>query len=245
MARRKKKSKIGNIDKLKITLIVFLLLSVITFYEKDILAFINKYFFPTPSYAISEVPEYRGFDYVIINNNEPNFTEEDLTTTTFEKYSDLDLLDRCGVAYANVSLSTMPKEERGSISNIKPTGWHLVKYDIVDGKYLYNRCHLIGYQLTGENVNPKNLITCTRQMNTGAMLDFENKVANYVKETQNHVLYRVIPIFKEDNLLASGVEMEAMSVEDKGAGLKFHVFVYNVEEGIIIDYKTGDSKLKE
>ena len=245
MARRKRKRKINNIDKLKILLIVFLLLSVFTFYEKDIISFINKHFFPVPSYAIDEVPEYRGYDYVVVNNNEPNFTEEDLTTNTFENYSELDLLGRCGMAYANVSLNTMPHEERGSISNVKPSGWHLVKYDIVDGKYLYNRCHLIGYQLTGENANPKNLITCTRQMNTGAMLDFENKVADYVKETKNHVLYRVIPIFKDDNLLASGVEMEAMSVEDKGEGLKFHIYVYNVQNGITIDYKTGDSKLEE
>ena len=245
MARRKRKKKISNIDKLKILIIVFLILSVITFYENEIVNFVNKHFFPIPSYAINEVPEYRGYDYVIINDNEPNFTEEDFTTNTFESYSELDLLDRCGVAFANVSLSTMPTEERGSISNVKPSGWHLVKYDIVDGKYLYNRCHLIGYQLTGENANPKNLITCTRQMNTGAMLDFENKVANYVKETKNHVLYRVIPIFEDNNLLATGVEMEAMSVEDEGKGIKFHVFVYNVQEGIEIDYKTGESKLKE
>ena len=245
MARRKRKKNIPNIDKLKILIIAFLILSVITYYQNEIVSFVNKHFFPVPSYAINEVPEYSGYDYVIINDNEPNFTEEDFTTNTFESYSDLDLLERCGVAFANVSLNTMPTEERGSISNVKPSGWHLVKYDIVDGKYLYNRCHLIGYQLTGENANPKNLITCTRQMNTGAMLDFENKVANYVKETKNHVLYRVIPIFLGNNLLATGVEMEAMSVEDEGKGIKFHVFVYNVQEGIEIDYKTGESKLKE
>ena len=139
----------------------------------------------------------------------------------------------------------MPTTERGSIGSVKPSGWHTVKYDNVDGKYLYNRCHLIGYQLTGENANNRNLITCTRYMNTVGMLEFENKVANYIKETNNHVLYRVTPIFKENNLLASGVEMEAYSVEDKGDGIKFHVFIYNVQDGISIDYKTGDSKLIE
>ena len=138
----------------------------------------------------------------------------------------------------------MPTIERGSIGMIKPTGWHTIKYDIVNGKYLYNRCHLIGYQLTGENDNEKNLITCTRQMNIGTMLEYENKVADYVKKTNNHVLYRVTPIFKDSNLLATGVEIEAYSVEDNGEGIKFNVFIYNVQEGIEIDYTTGDSKLK-
>ena len=128
---------------------------------------------------------------------------------------------------------------------IKPSGWHTIKYDIVNGKYLYNRCHLIGYQLTGENANEKNLITCTRQMNTGAMLDYENKVANYIKETNNHVLYRVTPIYKDNNLLSNGVQIEASSVEDKGKSLSFNIFIYNVQDGIQIDYKTGDSKLKQ
>lgn len=195
------------------------------------------------SYSLEEVPEYTGEDYVIIDNNVPSFTEEDYTTDSFETYSDLDYLDRCGPAYANVSRETMPTEERGKIGMIKPSGWHTVKYDIVDGKYLYNRCHLIGYQLTGENANEKNLITCTRQMNAETMLEFENKVADYVKETNNHVLYRVTPIFKGDNLLASGVQMEAYSVEDNGKGISFNVYVYNVQDGITIDYKTGDSKL--
>ena len=195
------------------------------------------------SYSLEEVPEYTGEDYVIIDNNVPSFTEEDYTTDSFETYSDLDYLDRCGPAYANVSKETMPTEERGQIGMIKPSGWHTVKYDIVDGKYLYNRCHLIGYQLTGENANEKNLITCTRQMNAETMLEFENKVADYVKETNNHVLYRVTPIFKGDNLLASGVQMEAYSVEDNGKGISFNVYVYNVQGGITIDYKTGDSKL--
>ena len=198
----------------------------------------------TYAYSIENIPEYTDKEYIIINNNEPYFTEEDYTLKSFEKYSDLDLLGRCGVAYANVGIDTMPTTERGSIGMIKPTGWHTIKYDIVNGKYLYNRCHLIGYQLTGENDNEKNLITCTRQMNIGAMLEYENKVADYVKKTNNHILYRVTPVFKDSNLLATGVEIEAYSVEDNGEGIKFNVFIYNVQEGIEIDYTTGDSKLK-
>ena len=196
------------------------------------------------SYNIGQIPEYSGKAYVTINNNKPNFKEEDKTTKSFEKYSNLDSLNRCGVAYANVSKETMPTEERGRIGMIKPSGWHTVKYNNVDGKYLYNRCHLIGYQLTGENANEKNLITCTRYMNTVGMLEFENKVANYVKETNNHVLYRVTPIFEGNNLLASGAQMEAYSVEDQGKGISFNVYVYNIQEGITIDYKTGDSQLE-
>jgi DNA-entry nuclease len=196
------------------------------------------------SYNLSEIPEYSGEAYVIINDNEPFFTESDYTTESYERYSDLDSLNRCGVAIANIGVDLMPTEERGSIGMIKPSGWHTIKYDIVDGKYLYNRCHLIGYQLTGENANEKNLITCTRYMNTIGMLQFENQVANYIKETNNHVLYRVTPIFEEENLVATGVEMEAYSIEDNGEGVKFNVFVYNVQDGITIDYKTGDSKLK-
>lgn len=153
------------------------------------------------------------------------------------------MLGRCGVASANISKDLMPTEKRGSIGSIKPSGWHTIKYDHIDGKYLYNRCHLIGYQLTGENANEKNLITCTRSMNTKGMLQFENMVTKYIKDTGNHVLYRVTPVFEGNNLVATGVEMEAYSVEDNGKGIKFNVFVYNIEDGIIIDYKTGDSKL--
>ena len=196
------------------------------------------------SYDLASIPEYSNANYVVLNNNEPNFTESDYTTDLFERYSELDSLGRAKVAYANIGVDLMPTEERGSIGQVKPSGWHLVKYDIVNGKYLYNRCHLIGFQLTGENANEKNLITCTRQMNTVGMLKFENKVANYIKSTNNHVLYRVTPIYKDDNLLASGVVMEAYSVEDSGEGIKFNIFVYNVQDGIDIDYKTGDSKLK-
>ena len=197
------------------------------------------------SFNLDDIPEFDGkTPYVIINNNEPNFPEEDFNSNSFEKYSELDSLGRCGVAFARVGKDTMPTEERGSIGMIKPSGWHTIKYDIVNGKYLYNRCHLVGYQLTGENANPKNLITCTRYMNTVGMLEFENKVASYVKKTNNHVLYRVTPIFRNDNLLATGVQIEAESIEDLGKGISFNVFVYNVQQGIEIDYKTGDSKLK-
>lgn len=196
------------------------------------------------SYKLTDIPEYSGNNFVYINNNEPTFSEKEIVNYSYESYSGLDYLGRCGKAIANIGLDIMPTSERGSIGSVKPTGWHTVKYDIVDGKYLYNRCHLIGYQLTGENANKNNLITCTRQMNTKGMLDFENKVANYIKETNNHVLYRVTPIFYDDNLVASGVNMEALSIEDNGKGIKFNVFVYNVQDGIDIDYKTGESKLK-
>ena len=195
--------------------------------------------------SIDAIPAYDGKAYVAVNNNEPFFTDSDMTTTAFENYSDLDSLGRCGVAYANICKDIMPTEERGKIGMIKPSGWHTVKYDNVNGKYLYNRCHLIGYQLTGENANEKNLITCTRHTNAVSMLKFENKVADYVKETNNHVLYRVTPIFEDTNLLASGIQMEALSVEDNGEGIKFNVYVYNVEEGIEIDYSNGESKLIE
>ena len=191
--------------------------------------------------ALSDVPEFSGEPYVVINDNEPSFPAEDFTSEGFEEYSPLDDLGRCGVAYANVGLETMPTEERGSISNVKPTGWQSVQYDFVDGKSLYNRCHPIGFQLTGENANRQNLITGTRYMNVDGMLPFENLVADYVKETENHVLYRVTPIFEGDNLVASGVQMEAQSVEDKGEGVCFNVYVYNNQPGVTIDYATGDS----
>lgn len=192
--------------------------------------------------SVESIPEYSGEPYIVINNNEPNFNDSDMTTNSFESYSDLDSLGRCGVAFANVGKDIMPTEERGSISHVKPTGWHSVKYDNVDGKYLYNRCHLIGFQLTGENANSKNLITGTRYLNIEGMLPFENMVADYVKETGNHVLYRVTPIFEGDNLLAKGVEIEAKSVEDNGEDILFHVFCYNSQPDIEIDYKTGESK---
>ncbi len=228
--------------KLVFKIIILLLVIILGYYGNSITSFLVS-IIPGQSYAISDLPPYSGRDYVLINNNIPNFSEADLKSDSFEKYSNLDILGRSRVAFANISKDLMPTVERGSIGNIKPSGWHTVKYDIVDGKYLYNRCHLIGYQLTGENANPKNLITCTRYMNTKSMLDFENQVAKYIKETSNHVLYRVTPVYEGNNLLATGVEMEALSVEDNGYGVKFHVFVYNIQEGITIDYKTGDSKL--
>lgn len=192
---------------------------------------------------LSSVGTYSGNAYVVLNNNIPTFAE--VSTKSFEKYTDLDSLGRCGVAYACVGKDIMPTEERGAIGQIKPTGWHTIKYDIVDGKYLYNRCHLIGYQLTGENANTKNLITGTRYMNMDGMLPFEDTVADYVQETGNHVMYRVTPHFIGDNLLASGVQMEAYSVEDKGEGVCFNVYVYNAQPGITINYANGDSSLTQ
>lgn len=193
--------------------------------------------------TLEQIPKYTNAPYVVINNNQPFFTEEDYTTTSFETYSELDALGRCGVAYANIGIDIMPTEDRGDIGHIKPTGWQSVKYDIVDGKNLYNRCHLIGFQLTGENANKKNLITGTRYFNVQGMLPFENMVADYVKETENHVLYRVTPMYEGDNLVADGALMEAWSVEDDGEGICFHVFVYNIQPGIVIDYATGESAL--
>ena len=201
------------------------------------------------SATLDNIPEYQGSPYVEINNNVPEFSENDYTTEPFEKYSDLDSLGRCGVAYANICKEVMPAdgEKRGAISSVKPTGWQTTKYTgVVDGNYLYNRCHLIGYQLAGENANSKNLITGTRYMNVTGMLPFENAVAEYIQKNSNkHVLYRVTPIFEGDNLVADGVQMEASSVEDKGNSVSFNVFVYNVQPGIKIDYVTGSSKLEK
>ena len=182
--------------------------------------------------------------YAEVNDNVPQFTEEQITTESFESYSDLDDLGRCGPAIACIGKDIMPTEERGAIGQVKPSGWQMAKYDIVDGKYLYNRCHLIGYQLSGENANEKNLITGTRYMNMEGMLPFENMVAAYIEETDNHVMYRVTPIFTENNLLADGVQMEAFSVEDNGKGISFNVFVYNMQPGIEINYLDGTSKLE-
>lgn len=195
----------------------------------------------TSAFSLREIPAYSGTPCTEVNGNQPYFTEEELTTQSFETYSELDSLGRCGVAYANVGQDLMPTEPRGEIGAVKPTGWHLVKYDNVDGKYLYNRCHLIAYMLAAENANPQNLITGTRYLNVQGMLPFETKVCDYVKNTGNHVLYRVTPIFDGDNLLADGVLMEAYSVEDAGEGISFCVFAYNVQPGIGIDYATGDN----
>lgn len=200
---------------------------------------------PLPSTIITpdQIPPYSGDPFVVLNGNTPDFAGQELSAESYERYTPLDSLGRCGVAEACIGPELMPTEERGSIGQVKPTGWHTVKYDIVDGKYLYNRCHLIGYQLTGENANEQNLITGTRYLNVEGMLPFEDMVADYIRETGNHVLYRVRPIFEGSELLARGVRMEAWSVEDKGEGICFHVYVYNVQPGITIDYATGGSTL--
>lgn len=195
--------------------------------------------------SLEDLPAYDGTPYVELDGNQPAFSEEELTETSFETYSPLDGLGRCGAAYANIGQDLMPTEERGDISQIKPTGWVQAQYEFVSGQSLYNRCHLIGFQLSGENANECNLITGTRYMNVDGMLPFENLVADYVKETDNHVLYRVTPVFEDADLLARGVQMEALSVEDGGDGVCFNVFVYNVQPGVEIDYATGESRAAE
>ena len=249
MSKKKYKSKYNLI----ISIITLIIITLLGYYENNyeignnttqnnIQVVANN----EVSFNLNEIPEFDGkTPYVIINNNEPEFPEEDFNTNSFEKYSELDGLGRCGVAYANVSKETMPTEARGDISKVKPTGWHAVRYDCVEGKYLYNRCHLIGYQLTAENANKQNLITGTRYLNVEGMLPFENQVAEYVKTTNGHVLYRVTPIFKDDNLVANGVQMEAESVEDRGEKVKFNIYAYNVQPNIKINYLTGSSELIE
>ncbi len=196
---------------------------------------------PIDAETLEEIPAYSGEPYVSVNGNMPLFVEEELTTESYEFYSELDHLGRCGMTMACIGIDLMPTEGRGSISSVKPTGWHSVQYDCVEGKSLYNRCHLIGFQLSGENANRENLITGTRYLNVEGMLPFEEMVADYVKETENHVLYRVTPLFTGDNLVADGVLMEGWSVEDDGEGICFCIYAYNVQPGIGIDYATGDS----
>ncbi len=198
---------------------------------------------PAYSASVGDVPAFSGKAYVVINNNEPEFKDSDFTETAYEFYSELDLLGRCGYAMACIGQESMPTQERESISQVKPSGWVQAQYDCVDGENLYNRCHLIGFQLTGENANEKNLITGTRFLNVEGMLPFENMVADYIKETGNHVLYRVTPIFKNNDLVASGVQLEARSVEDKGEGICFHVYAYNNQPGVTINYADGKSTL--
>ena len=238
------KRKKRNISMLLLSLALALIIGIYTYYTDNSSAYVNNNDITNIKYDISDIDKFTGYNYIELNGNIPVFEEID-TSKSFEEYSELDSLGRAGSAFANIGVDLMPTEKRGSIGMIKPSGWHTIKYDIVDGKYLYNRCHLIGYQLTGENANEKNLITCTRQMNTKGMLDFENKVADYIKSTSNHVLYRVTPVYKNDNLLATGVIIEAKSVEDNGEGILFNVFVYNIQDGIEIDYKTGESSLKK
>lgn len=191
--------------------------------------------------TVDDVPAYSGEPYVEVNDNQPEFTEEELTTVSYEDYSELDELGRCQSAEACIGQDLMPTEARESISSVKPTGWKNKSYDTVDGGYVYNRCHLIGFQLTGENANEENLITGTRYMNVEGMLPFEDEVAAYIKETDNHVMYRVTPVFEGDDLVASGVQMQAESVEDDGVGISFNVYVYNVQPYVVIDYKTGEN----
>lgn len=193
------------------------------------------------SFSLEDIPASSDTGYVFINDNEPEFTEEEYTTDAFEAYSPLDYLGRCGPAYACLGRELMPTEERESISHIHPSGWQSVQYDNVEGGSLYNRSHLIGFQMSGENDNEENLITGTRYMNAHVMLPFENLVADYIRDTGNHVLYRVTPVFEGSNLVASGVQMEALSMEDAGADICFNVYIYNVQPGIEIDYATGDS----
>jgi len=197
----------------------------------------------TPSHCITvaQVPSYAGEPYVVLNNNAPLFAQGHMTTEAYEYYSDLDDLGRCGYAMACLGWELMPTEDRESISSVKPSGWIQGAYDFVDGGSLYNRCHLIGFQLAGENANKQNLITGTRYLNVEGMLPFENMVADYIKETENHVLYRVTPIYQGENLVASGVQLEGWSVEDEGQGICFHVYCYNNQPGVVIDYATGEN----
>ena len=197
------------------------------------------------SYSMDDIPAFAGEAFVIIDENQPSFTEDEVTTSAYEFYSELDYLGRCGVTEACIGVELMPTEKRGDISSVKPTGWEQESYDFVDGKSLYNRCHLIGFQLAGENANECNLITGTRYMNVDGMLPFENMVADYVEETGNHVMYRVTPAFVGDELVARGVQMEALYVEDNGEGVFFNVFCYNVQPGVEIDYATGENWLAE
>ncbi len=193
------------------------------------------------------LPEFDGVPFVAINDNIPIFSSSELTTDSYESYAKLDSLGRCGVTIASVGRDIMPTEDRGDIGSVKPSGWNNVKYDtsLVDGGYIYNRCHLLGFQLTGENANKQNLITGTRYMNVDGMLPFENMVADYVKETGNHVALRVTPIFVGDELVARGVQMEAYSIEDDGDGICYNVYCFNVQPGIVIDYTDGSSRLAD
>lgn len=247
----KKKTK-ETINWIQILILILFTIAIITGYieiefeEKDVTQTtanaVNKI-----SFDLESIPEYTKDPYVIINNNMPNFTKEEIITKVFETYSELDSLGRCGVAYANICMELMPTGARGAIASVKPSGWKNKSYPgLVDGDYIYNRCHLIGYQLAGENANEKNLITGTRYMNVEGMLPFEDMVDDYIEQNEkNHVLYRVTPVFKDNNLVASGVQMEAYSVEDNGKGVCYNIYVYNVQPGIKINYLTGESELEK
>ena len=235
MATKKKKKKIRSVPWKRIGSLLMALIGTLAL----------RWYYQETAVALEEIPAYSGTPFVAVNENRPDFSAETLSDQAFEIYSPLDLWGRCGVAYANIGPELMPTEERGEIGQVKPSGWQTVKYDIVDGGFLYNRCHLIGYQLTGENANGQNLITGTRYMNVEGMLPFENIVAEYIRETGNHVRYRVTPIYNGTEPVARGVQMEAMSVEDNGFGVCFNVYVYNVQPGITIDYSTGESQLTQ
>ena len=237
---RSKKKSIPKIEVILLSILLVIVCDILPVAETDYSQLSTE-----QHISLDDIPTYSGENYVVLNNNVPSFSIDEVKPVSYEYYSELDSLGRCGVAYACIGQDIMPTEERGNIGHIRPTGWQTIKYDIVDGKYLYNRCHLIGYQLSAENANAKNLITGTRQMNVEGMLPFESMVADYVKESNHHVMYRVTPVFKGDNLLATGVQMEAYSIEDDGAGICFNVFVYNVQEGIEINYANGDSQLIE
>ena len=246
MGRRKSKKNSIKI----ITLSVTIIFAVASYFGIEIEEYLNsisnKYKISyTTSFDLTSIPEFTNTPYIVLNDNKPQFTAEEFNKDIFEEYSELDYLGRCGPAFAKIGIETMPTEERGEIGQVKPSGWKTIKYENVDGKYLYNRCHLIGYQLTAENANERNLITGTRYMNVEGMLPFENMVAEYIKETKNHVLYRVTPIFEGENLVASGVQIEAKSVEDNGETICFNVYVYNTQPGITINYSNGDSSLTQ
>ncbi len=202
----------------------------------------SSYSSTSSEFDYSAVPAYTDSPYIAVNNNVPYFTEKDYTTESYESYGELDSLGRCTSCIACVGQDLMPTEKRGSIGSVKPSGWQIAKYDFIDGKYLYNRCHLIGYQLSGENANERNLITGTRYLNVSGMLPFENLVGDYVKETGNHVLYRSTPIFVDDEWVARGVLLEGYSVEDNGEGVQFCVFCYNVQPGVTINYYDGSNQ---
>lgn len=197
---------------------------------------------PEIVFDLDSLPPYSGSPYTAVNGNVPFFLPEEITDESYEVYAPLDNLGRCTLTYASIGKDLMPTEKRGSISSVKPSGWINAEYDWVDGRFLYNRCHLIGFQLTGENANEENLITGTRYLNVEGMLPFENMVADYIKETGNHVMYRVTPVYTGSNLVADGVLMEALSVEDQGEGISFCVYCYNVQPGVVIDYRTGESR---
>ena len=250
---RKRKNKKPNIWQCTFAVIIIICISIYGYINQNATHenLVSDYNLNNQNtiFDLSTIPEYTSSPYVEINNNIPYFIEEDYTTDPYEKYSELDILGRSGIAYANICKEIMPSKdtEREEIGSIKPTGWVQKRYDnLIKDKYLYNRCHLIGWQLAGENANKSNLITGTRYLNTEGMLPFENEVAEYIKKNENnHVLYRVTPIFEGKNLLASGVEMEALSVEDSGKGVHFNVYCYNVQPGIVIDYTTGESHVEE